>query len=609
MGGMKNFLKQHNPGVSKACQLNLKKKNKADPHPPSQPGLLSFFTKQPKGLIPPTIPTPAPVIAYAMESSSQLSGTHVTGVAPITASPAPCLHAVNILTTLERVIEDLPVLPDASESDEIAMFSGNVPADLAKDDAWEYLDPMLNRFLGFNRSAESIYNELRGGERGLSAMVRYLKDFVNQYQIDGALLEGKIKRLVNAIQTQYVALTSSNCTHFLLMLDLHRTSPNHSDVIMVSDDDDVPSQMQEIVISIKKNMQVSNAPAKPCSGYRLLFPPGQQAHTSYPFALHTLLPLTWDYSGGTDGFFLISHFCTGIARRNGPCKRCDDLVNNEYLQKIIARFTNGIHENAALVYHGVGGLIDIVRRKTKAIDLFRLHRLNDSKRLIGKEGTIDIHKQMLLAISSQRIPRVDRVLRVGFRTGAGIQSMLELVKKAAEGTYHPKGSEEEEDLQALLFLRLGGARVADIAHRIFGTPGVSTIRKRTIIPPIIASPSFPTSHEIEGNIAASFKAISDLLGASTQKMLHAVIMFDEISVEARPRWDDKTNNILGVCHEHGCRTSLEFTSEEDLHTLWEEFQCGKIHLACEVRVDVCDGGVLNDNNLMSRSFDRQQSVQ
>ena len=92
-------------------------------------------------------------------------------------------------------------------------------------------------------------------------------------------------------------------------------------------------------------------------------------------------------------------------------------------------------------------------------------------------------------------------------------------------------------------------------------------------------------------------------------MLHAVIMFDEISVEARPRWDDKTNNILGVCREHGCRTSLEFTSEEDLHTLWEEFQCGKIHLAREVRVDVCDGGILNDNNLMSRSFDRQQSVQ
>ena len=78
---------------------------------------------------------------------------------------------------------------------------------------------------------------------------------------------------------------------------------------------------------------------------------------------------------------------------------------------------------------------------------------------------------------------------VGFRTDAGIQSMLELVKKAAEGTYHLKGSEEEEDLQALLFLYLGGTWVADIAHHIFETPGVSTIWKCTIIPLIIASPS------------------------------------------------------------------------------------------------------------------------
>jgi len=27
--------------------------------------------------------------------------------------------------------------------------------------------------------------------------------------------------------------------------------------------------------------------------------------------------------------------------------------------------------------------------------------------------------------------------------------MLELIKKAAEGTYHPKGYDEEKDLQAL----------------------------------------------------------------------------------------------------------------------------------------------------------------
>jgi len=118
---------------------------------------------------------------------------------------------------------------------------------------------------------------------------------------------------------------------------------------------------------------------------------------------------------------------------------------------------NGIYKNMPLVYHGIGGLIETVHRKMKAIDVLCLCHLNDLRNLIGKEGVIDIHKQLLLAISSQRIPHVDCVLRVAFCRSTGIHSMLQLVKKAAEGTYHPRGFDEVKDLQALLFLHLGGA--------------------------------------------------------------------------------------------------------------------------------------------------------
>jgi hypothetical protein len=117
-----------------------------------------------------------------------------------------------------------------------------------------------------------------------------------------------------------------------------------------------------------------------------------------------------------------------------------------------------------------------MHQKLSAVDRLRLHRLNDMRKLAGKEGVIEVHKQMLLALSMQRIPWIDRVLRVDFKNGAGIHTMLDLIKKAAEGTYHPKGFDKEEDLQALLFLHLGGAHIADITHRIFGTPSVSTIR-------------------------------------------------------------------------------------------------------------------------------------
>jgi hypothetical protein len=60
-------------------------------------------------------------------------------------------------------------------------------------------------------------------------------------------------------------------------------------------------------------------------------------------------------------------------------------------------------------------------------------------------------------------------------------------------------------------------------------------------------------------------------------------MFDELAIEKRPRWDDKSNKFLGVCCEHGHATSLEFMSEDDLVILWEELESGKIHLSHEVR--------------------------
>ena len=73
MGGVQNFLKQHNPEVSKACKINLEKKKKASAHQQSQPQLHAFFTKQPKVFISLTVPIPARVIAYAMESNASAS--------------------------------------------------------------------------------------------------------------------------------------------------------------------------------------------------------------------------------------------------------------------------------------------------------------------------------------------------------------------------------------------------------------------------------------------------------------------------------------------------------------------------------------------------------
>jgi len=47
---------------------------------------------------------------------------------------------------------------------------------------------------------ESISEALQGGENSLAGMVQYLKEFISWYEIDEGLLEGKVSRLVCAIQ-------------------------------------------------------------------------------------------------------------------------------------------------------------------------------------------------------------------------------------------------------------------------------------------------------------------------------------------------------------------------------------------------------------------------
>jgi hypothetical protein len=172
-------------------------------HQRSQSRIQTFFTKQPKVLVPPTVPIPDRVIAYAMESAS--SGN--SGIAgPSNACIISDTLADGLLMKLEKSISKLPpnTLPDASETDDIAVFAQNIPTDMDRDDAWEsLLDPLLNRFLGFGRPIESISASLRGGDKGLNAMARYLREFVGRYRIDGALLEGKVLRLIEAIEFQH----------------------------------------------------------------------------------------------------------------------------------------------------------------------------------------------------------------------------------------------------------------------------------------------------------------------------------------------------------------------------------------------------------------------
>ena len=191
-----------------------------------------------------------------------------------------------------------------------------------------------------------------------------------------------------------------------------------------------------------------------------------------------------------------------------------------------------MNENTPYKYLGLTNLTEIARKKDHTINLYCLQRTNDAKKLVGREGTITLHRQVLLAMSSGKVPRLDRVLRVASDRHMSIAAILELIQKAAHGLYHPKGFDKNKDLQTLLFLHLGGQQVAEITHCMFGIPAPSTVHCRTMIPPLICSPSYPLVRDLDTNLVAAFDSLLPML--ATQGKYHIVLMFDEIAQETRP---------------------------------------------------------------------------
>jgi hypothetical protein len=112
----------------------------------------------------------------------------------------PDAHALALLASIDRAAQDLPsIIPEAEEDEDMArVVLAGEPED--PSEAWEYLDPVLNRLLGYGVDVEEIAQRVRRGPLGVEGLTRYIRGFVVTYGVPGALLEGKLERLSDAIE-------------------------------------------------------------------------------------------------------------------------------------------------------------------------------------------------------------------------------------------------------------------------------------------------------------------------------------------------------------------------------------------------------------------------
>jgi len=106
---------------------------------------------------------------------------------------------VALLRKFRTRIEELP--QDVGEADEnhpLAAFAGDPVGCVEEDeDAWEKFDGPLNSVL--QKPADELRLLVRVGERGLIGLCCFLEYLVQHHRVTGYLFEGKLERLMNAI--------------------------------------------------------------------------------------------------------------------------------------------------------------------------------------------------------------------------------------------------------------------------------------------------------------------------------------------------------------------------------------------------------------------------
>ncbi len=87
--------------------------------------------------------------------------------------------------------------------DEMAGYSREVAEAICTgvpdDEIWETVNPLLDWLLGFGKAQEEVRSLLQRGENGVRGLHQFLVYLVEDKEIVGGLLEGKVNLLLEAI--------------------------------------------------------------------------------------------------------------------------------------------------------------------------------------------------------------------------------------------------------------------------------------------------------------------------------------------------------------------------------------------------------------------------
>ncbi|KAF8150990.1 hypothetical protein B0H34DRAFT_825169 [Crassisporium funariophilum] len=551
-GGEGNWIQHVN------SKSHISKGTQSKPKVPKKT-LVSYFSKS-TGVRGP-VPTPVKAPALLSRKTTDIPPTVIPSSSTSLPLPtaahydAPSLHP--LLRSLRQVIDTLPGdIPEATTSDTLAIYAAPPTVDPDNDEGpWRAIDGMLNRVIGFGATPESLKALIRRGHFGIDGLYLYFKSCIEDIKIEPALLEGKIEWVVEAMILCGSTRSAGSDKNESL------TAVTSSQGLSVKPNDERSRSPSLEIIAEAHEMSTTSAhappvdavpPAVPCPGYKMKLPPTASPYSPYP---------------GTSSSIK-------TASNSSPPS----------LQGIEDRLENGNHKNTSYTYLTPVETSDLLRRKTGQVKRLKLNALNKASALSVRNRRLDAWKRLAAAVGREDIPRIRSLMAREVRAGSSVFAILERIDAAAKRKFIPRGYEQADYERGYLIYMYGGRPAAQIA-RSLGIPSIDTIKCRVAAKPLQSLPGYPTTAELHTNLAhcypdatpaASFNPSAPVLGMTMQ--------IDEIKIQERLRWDPRSNQILGVCREHGKAVGLEFRSIHQADALLASLQQEKVHLATEASV-------------------------
>ncbi|KAJ7601800.1 hypothetical protein DFH06DRAFT_1024845 [Mycena polygramma] len=302
-----------------------------------------------------------------------------------------------------------------------------------------------------------------------------------------------------------------------------------------------------------------------CPGQELPLKDGKPSFLSYPLALNAERDLPWGVEFGQK-LIVRSHGCKRHSQASGVCFPCGKLLRNGVIKGIIERNAHGVHPNTPFTYLTADETLSRLRDKNEQINALKLAGLTLSQTLLVRATHLAAHSRLQLAVGRGDVPRIHSIVANCRKNGDSIFTCIDKIGRAATGSFSNQSYTHDEHQLLYLLLKLGGHAVAEIGHRCFGLPSITTAKRHIATTPLISSPRAPTMQEMCHNLDTAFP-VPHPAPSDGSRGPGFLIMIDEIKVEGRMRWDPRSNMILGICREHSANFELEFKGMEQAEAL------------------------------------------